>query len=840
LTLASEASLEQARRAGESQEQAFDLAYRLAAGEDIRAELDALADAQLIRGLRRLDELRKRWQTDAPDNGGQIEPGPRWGHLERLQLAGSGSFGEVFRAFDPSLNRNVALKLKRNDGNGELFGGSRDFIAEAQRLARVRHPHVLAVHGASMHANRAGIWADWIDGATLHERLICGKRLTLDQVFVLAGELLGAVSAVHDAGIVHGDIKASNVMLDQRGHSVLMDFGAGFSSSEGEVKQFVGTPQYLAPEAVAGLAVSSAVDIYALGVLLHLAATSEFPNISACDRLGANTPGKFEPIVAKLHKFGGVLNRAKQLRRFIATMLIADPRHRPDAKALQHQLKVILEQPLQRAKQRVRWAIFGALLLVSVVSSVGFWRVYQENARAVAAREYLLEVLRFSNPYQSNRPTQRVDELFENAVSIIDQRLANDLETQARVLNQFGRSLLMLDREEISIQALERADQILARQGFGLTEDERMSVSTNLVDVYSRQRQFSRALLLSQARVAPCRRKLSLPADTCLGLLNSNAETLGIAGQYRAAIAQAQSAAKFAIDHGLEMQYGYAYSFYLRGMFSRELGRSKSAAADYQELTQRTLTGVPATHPGLLTDLMLMAWSASDYGNIALAQELNRAAVKGRTELFGANARLSLHTRLQEGILSLQQGDRSLAQSIFQKILAELSNTASRQQFREDASVWLAITAPKEVSDQQLKAVEASRLQAFGNANPRRTEFQLRLVWAWLARGDLARAQQVFVSAQQHLDEKDAEGLQAPALLLRLEFANRQGDIPSADRAQGALNKLLGREGRRLFQPLRLSFTGPIVDANGAESAKIRKLYEAVLARRRSVSAPGS
>lgn len=131
-------------------------------------------------------------------------------------------------------------------------------------------------------------------------------------------------------------------------------------------------------------------------------------------------------------------------------------------------------------------------------------------------------------------------------------------------------------------------------------------------------------------------------------------------------------------------------------------------------------------------------------------------------------------------------------------------------------------------------------MQAYGEASPRRTKFQLRLAWAWLARGDLARAYPVFKSAQQHLDSKDAEGLQAPALLLGVEFALRQSDTPSAERAERTRNNQLEREGHRLFHLLQLQFVGPRADVNGTESAKICQLYEAIIMRRRSVSAPRS
>src|SRR6187402_2939314 len=81
----------------------------------------------------------------------------QWGHLAVLASIGVGGFGEVYRAFDPMLHREVALKLRRT-GNQFAPVAGRAFIEEARRLAQVRHPHVLAVHGAAVHDGRAGIW----------------------------------------------------------------------------------------------------------------------------------------------------------------------------------------------------------------------------------------------------------------------------------------------------------------------------------------------------------------------------------------------------------------------------------------------------------------------------------------------------------------------------------------------------------------------------------------------------------------------------------------------------------------------------------------------------------
>jgi Protein kinase domain len=197
---------------------ALELARRIADGEAVDLEKLEANNPDLARGMRKLGLLAKAMQTATP-------AGTSWGHLQQLQLAGHGGFGEVYRAYDPTLDRIVALKLKREAVSSELSSG-RDFVAEARRLARVRHPHVLAVHGASYHNNRAGLWADWIEGETLSARLQRSGPLRGAELLRVLRELAEAMDAVHKAGLAHGDIKASNVMLDAQGHLILMDFDA--------------------------------------------------------------------------------------------------------------------------------------------------------------------------------------------------------------------------------------------------------------------------------------------------------------------------------------------------------------------------------------------------------------------------------------------------------------------------------------------------------------------------------------------------------------------------------------------------------------------------------------
>jgi len=203
----------------------------------------------------------------------------RWGALEIIEKVGAGGFGEVFRALDTVLHREVALKLRRLAGEAEA-AAFQVHLEEARRLARVRHPNVLVVHGVEVHDGRAGMWTDFIHGETLEARLRREGPLTAEEIGRIGIDLGGALGAVHDAGLIHGDIKTANVMRETGGRTVLMDFGAGMRAQEdasGLGSSPQGTPIAMAPELLLGGRPSIASDLYALGVLLYRLATGRYP-----------------------------------------------------------------------------------------------------------------------------------------------------------------------------------------------------------------------------------------------------------------------------------------------------------------------------------------------------------------------------------------------------------------------------------------------------------------------------------------------------------------------------------------------------------------------------------
>ena len=201
-----------------------------------------------------------------------------WGHLSIASRLASGSFGQIYRAHDSQLDRAVALKLLRRDIG--LVTPVDRLLGEARTLAQVDHPNVVTVHGADVRDGRAGLWMELVDGQTLEAWLGAHGPMGFREVVSIGMDLCGALAAVHRKGLVHGDVKAQNVMRETGGRIVLMDFGAGRAQGV-EAVGVAGTPMYLAPEVLAGAPPTPQSDLYSLGVLLFHLLTNSFPYSAA-------------------------------------------------------------------------------------------------------------------------------------------------------------------------------------------------------------------------------------------------------------------------------------------------------------------------------------------------------------------------------------------------------------------------------------------------------------------------------------------------------------------------------------------------------------------------------
>ena len=221
--------------------------------------------------------------------GGRLQT---WAHLRIVEQIGQGAFGTVFRAWDPNVGREVALKLLGETAAKDDDVARSWVLHEARALGAVRHPNVITVYGADRVDGRVGFWTEFIHGRTLAELVQERGPFSTEEATAIGIELCAALSAVHRAGLLHRDIKATNVMREQGDRLVLLDFGASkdFDLGSGTSKISLhpygptGTPLYVAPELWAGGAATPQSDIYSVGVLLYFLVTGSYPVLGAMAR----------------------------------------------------------------------------------------------------------------------------------------------------------------------------------------------------------------------------------------------------------------------------------------------------------------------------------------------------------------------------------------------------------------------------------------------------------------------------------------------------------------------------------------------------------------------------
>jgi tRNA A-37 threonylcarbamoyl transferase component Bud32 len=312
------------------------------------------------------------------------------GRFEVQQRLGAGAFGAVYRAYDPMLDREVAVKVPHASTLQSATRRAR-VLTEAKAAAQLRHPNIVPVYEAGKDGDTYYIASAFIDGRTLEDAM-AQRTFDFRQATKLVMDLAGALHYAHQRGVVHRDIKPANIMLDAQGDPLVMDFGlARLETAESKLTHdgtVLGTPAYMPPEQASGHLdqVGPASDQYSLGVVLYELLCGETPFsgpptmvISLVINQEPDSPRKTNPSIPKdlettclkamskkrEHRYPNCQELAEDLRRGLAGEPIQARRVSP-------------------AERLVRWcrrnpivaglAGVAALLviLVAVVASIGY------------------------------------------------------------------------------------------------------------------------------------------------------------------------------------------------------------------------------------------------------------------------------------------------------------------------------------------------------------------------------------------------------------------------------------------------------------------------------------
>ena len=220
--------------------------------------------------------------TYNPPTRMSLSPGVRLGRYEIVGPVGAGGMGEVYRAHDSGLKRDIAIKVLP-----EAFAADADrlrrFEQEALATAALNHPNIMAVYDVGTHAGRPYVVAELLDGRTLWDLLAAGP-LPLKKAVDYAAQITSGLAAAHEKGIVHRDVKPANLFVTANERVKILDFGiarivrdgapdAGAESATAAAPTLagavLGTVGYMAPEQVRGEAVDHRADIFSFGAVFY-------------------------------------------------------------------------------------------------------------------------------------------------------------------------------------------------------------------------------------------------------------------------------------------------------------------------------------------------------------------------------------------------------------------------------------------------------------------------------------------------------------------------------------------------------------------------------------------
>ena len=576
--------------------------------------------------------------------------GQTLGHYRIVEKIGAGGMGEVYRAHDERLGRDVAIKLLR----GELTADAdrvRRFEQEARTVASLSHPNILALHDVGSREGQPYLVTELLEGQTLAERIETGD-LTVAKAVELATQIAHGLAAAHERGVVHRDLKPGNVFVTKDGVVKILDFGLARltlvdvgawdrESSPTETRltaagSILGTVGYMAPEQVRGLPADKRSDIFAFGCVLYE---------MLCGRSPFRRDTSVDTVAAILHEeppdlAGAMKGIPPQLDGIVTRCLEKRPEDRfQSARDLAHDLAAILSEARPSPRDGVfapgrRWWVIGfgmAAVAVLGVAGVLVFRVAAPARDVQGTKPPKIIVLPFENlglpddEYFAAGMTEEITSRLANVqrLGVISRTTAVQCDRSGKTVKQIG--------EDLGVDYVLEGS---VRWDHGTGGEGRVRITPQLIRVADDTHVWSNRYDRVLADVFALQSEVAESAVTAMGV---------------ALLPREQTALRDIPTKDLE-----AYDLYLRGKHFSSASRARkdieSAVQMYQAAADRD-PGFAQAFAGLARGHLWMYWIYFDRSQERLrkAKEAAERAVQLRPDL--AESRGALGWYCYQGLL---------------------------------------------------------------------------------------------------------------------------------------------------------------------------------------------
>ncbi|MCC6989053.1 MAG: tetratricopeptide repeat protein [Acidobacteria bacterium] len=691
--------------------------------------------AALVHGLLEADALERSGEPlDAVVRQAMVEAAAsprlapeRLGPYKIIRMIGEGGMGAVYLAErdDDEFLQQVAIKVARGLLDPERV---RQFRTERQILAWLEHPNIARLlDGGTTADGLPYLVMEHVEGQPIDA--YCNQaRLDVTARLRLFLDVCDAVSHAHRSLIVHRDIKPSNIMVTDEGVPKLLDFGIARLALEGAPDAAGGagphgmmTPYYASPEVVRGGQVTTAADVYALGVLLHelltgtrplrfRTMTSEEvervvchvdprpPSRAARDTDGQGPPPADRAAERQTTPDALAARLAGDLDAIVARALHKEPAQRyASVETLATDIRAALEhRPVSSRPQtwryvagrfvgRHRWATVAAVTAAVAVSaaavlfSVQAARLAEERDRTARERDTARQVSRFltdlfevSNPdVTGSSETVTAQDLLKRGAERIDADLAGQPVVQARLLATMGMAYTSQGAYQASLSLFQRALE-LRRATLGLDDLDTVASMDDMGEAYRELGRFDEAESMHREALA-AKQRLGAPPSSLAASLNNVGLTLSERGRF----ADAEPLLRQALDTWRRHD-GPAADVVASGLNNladvvRQQGRVAEAVPLLEEAIAIRRQTVGATHPSLAIVVGHLGRVHSQQGDAAKAEPLLREALNIRQRVYGDDHPDTVNTRSDLSSLLHDQGDLAGAEPLYRAAVRSLA-----------------------------------------------------------------------------------------------------------------------------------------------------------------------